>query len=235
MSDTLLTDLQIDVADRLAADSVLGTINVVTERTGDIAAEINRSLGVLTAVGATRGICLVALQISASPESLEAPGPLLNLSLRVRVLENPPLNTSGLLALTVARRVLRVLHHYQPAGLTSVLLADSPCITPVADPIAPVSYEVAFEARESEYETQGKVLDPTISASSGTAPSTITLTCGTAGAAIYYTTNGRLPRSGGAGSALYSAPFVVASPATVRAAAYATGLIASNTSSKIIA
>jgi len=68
---------------------------------------------------------------------------------------------------------------------------------------------------------------PTISPSSGAAPQTVTLTTATTGASIYYTTNGNFPRNGVTGATLYTAPFQVASAATLRCAAYKTGLFGS--------
>ncbi len=73
---------------------------------------------------------------------------------------------------------------------------------------------------------------PVISPNGGTFTSTqsVTLSDTTAGAAIYYTTNGSTPS---ASSTLYSAPFAVSSSETVKAIAIATGYNASAVASAV--
>jgi hypothetical protein len=232
MSDTLLETLQRDVAERLRSDALISTLTVVTERDGDILASIQRALGLVTSRAGNRGLCLTVLQITANPASLDAPGPVLDMVVAVRVLENPVLNNvPGQTALTIARRVTRLLHHYTPIGISSCLTPGTPLITPVVDPEAPVAYEVQFVARQSDFDVPDRVADPAISAPASTTPTTVTISCATADAAIYYTTDGSYPRLEGATSTRYSAPFALSSPATVRATAYAPDLMPSNTAS----
>jgi hypothetical protein len=230
MSDNLLSNVRDEIAARLGADDVLGKLLIITERKGEIRATIEKQLSLLTPKVGNRGICIVVLSIEANPETLEAPGPLLEMNLAVRVLENPTFNNSGLEALNVARRIARILHQYEPQGLCSELLAAKPLIVGVADPIAPLAYDVSFTARESEFASgQVKVSRPLISATGDTAPATVTITCGTAGSVIYYSLDGTFPSPNGAGSTPYSAPFEVEQAARVRACAYAPDLIASDT------
>jgi len=68
-------------------------------------------------------------------------------------------------------------------------------------------------------EFSGKVATPSISPAAGTygADQSITLACLTAGAAIYYTTNGAEPTEG---DTLYTAPFTVSVSTTVKAKAF---------------
>jgi len=69
----------------------------------------------------------------------------------------------------------------------------------------------------------------------------VTLSSGTSGASIYYTTDESFPRfassiggSGATGSTLYTAPFSVSAGTIVRAAAYKTGTTASHVTQKTI-
>lgn len=226
--DRILTDIQADLAGRLLADQVLGRLVIVTERTADILAEVQRALGLAASKMGSRGLCLVVLQATANPDSQEVQGPLLELRLGVRVLENPVLNRTGLDALTVCRRILRILHHYHPVGLTSLLLADTPAIQPVADPIAPLAYDVGFTTREGQFTIAAKVAAPAISATAATVPSVVTLTCATAGAGIWYTLDGTHPHRGNSQAVEYSEPFTVTVAARVRAAGHLTDHIASD-------
>ena len=105
MSDNLLSNVRDEIAARLGADDVLGKVLILTERKGEIHAAIEKQLSLLTPKAGHRGICIVVLTVEANPETLEAPGPLLEMNLAVRVLENPTFNNSGLEALNVARRI----------------------------------------------------------------------------------------------------------------------------------
>lgn len=235
MSDRLIADLQADLAARIRADEVLGGFHVVTERSGDPAAEVGRALGIVSGSAHRRGIALVILQIAGQPETIEVPDPPLVLQPRIRVLEAPLLNQTGTTALELARRVLRVLHHYQPAGLASCLVADSPAIIPVDDPIAPLAYDVGLRCHEADHEPVEKCQTPTVWPDEGiastTAPLTVSLACDTNGAEIRFTLDGSPPYRGNPAASVYSAPFTVDGETLVRAAAWKTGLIASDTTS----
>lgn len=79
-----------------------------------------------------------------------------------------------------------------------------------------------------------KVVAPVISPA-GTLPSvTVTLTCATSGAAIYYTLDGSHPWSGNTSAALYSTPFTLTEAKTVRAIAYKSGSLASDAKAAVI-
>jgi chitinase len=71
---------------------------------------------------------------------------------------------------------------------------------------------------------------PTFSVPAGTysAPQTVALSCATAGASIYYTTNGTVPT---ANSTLYTAPITVSTTQTIKAIAVKSGLTNSNVAS----
>jgi hypothetical protein len=51
----------------------------------------------------------------------------------------------------------------------------------------------------------------------------LTLSCGTVGAAIHYTTDGSFPRPGSGTTILYTSPLALASGTQLRAAAYVPG------------
>lgn len=233
MSDRLIEDLQADIAARIRADEVLGQFPVITERAGDPVAEVAQALGVVSGAEHRRGLALVILQITGRPESIEIPDPPLILQPRIRVVEAPILNSTGTTALSLARRVLRILHHYQPAGLASCLVADSPAIIPTEDPIAPLAYDVGLRCMEGDPEAWLKCCPPTIWPDEGVAsttdPVTVSLACDTEGAEIRYTTDGSPPYRGNPAASVYTAPFTVDGETTVRASAWLTGLIASDT------
>jgi hypothetical protein len=89
--------------------------------------------------------------------------------------------------------------------------------------------------------TSGGGSGATFQSATFTTANLVTLTSGTAGASIYYTTDESFPRfassiggAGATGSTLYSAPFIASSGAIVRAAAYKTGTTASHVTQKTV-
>jgi chitinase len=75
-----------------------------------------------------------------------------------------------------------------------------------------------------------QVISPTFNPPAATysAPQTVALSCATAGASIYYTTNGTVPT---ANSTLYTAPITVSTTQTIKAIAVKSGLTSSNVAS----
>lgn len=231
-TDTIIDDLRDDLAARLASDEALADLPIVTERSGDILGEVAMALGIAEGRPGRRGICLVILQISARPETPEVPNPPLILQPVVRVLEHPILNDTGTTALAVARRIMRVLHHYAPDGLTSCLVADSPSITGVVDEIAPLAYDVAFRCMDDDRSEVGKVAIPTIWPESGEAsaeaPLVVSLACDTEGAEIRYTLDGSPPYRSNPAANAYDSTITLNSPCTLRVAAWKSGLLTSD-------
>ena len=237
MSERTLTLMRDGLAARLNADDWFADINVLTERKADIISAIEKSIGPMKAKGGKSGTCIVVMSPVASDESEEIPGAILHPQLTFRILENPLINNSGVgtgkEALSTAKRVVMLMKHFRMDGVCTELIPEKPTIVPVADPVAPVAYEVRFKARDDDGETLAKVARVAISPASGAAPRTVTLTCATSGAAIYYTTDGSFPWSGNATATLYTVPFSVTSPATVRAGAFLAGAAGSNVSSVV--
>lgn len=233
--DDLIDQLRDDLTARLRADEILAGIEVVTERSGDPLQDVAVSLGLVAGSPGRRGLCIVVLQLSARPETVEIPNPVLILQPIIRVMENPVLNETGMTALSVARRVLRILHHYQPAGLASCLVADSPAIQAAEDPVAPLAYDAAFRCMEGDSELVSKVPCPVIWPEEGVptsdAPISVTIECEDPAATIIYTTDSSPPYRGNGAATEYAATFLVDGPCLVRAAAWRTGYITSDTAS----
>lgn len=233
MSDTILTELQDDLVARLSADALFSNITVLSERKDDLVSRINMALGVLTEKDSKIGICAIVMSPIATVEFPNVTRSPMEITLTVRVLENVLFNQGDTgtktSALTLARRVMRLIHHYHPHGFAQAIVADKPTIVPVPDPLAPLAYEVRFTAQEADVDTYSKVAMPTIGTSGVLPATTVTLATATAGASIYYTTDGTHPWDGNPVAELYSAPFVVNASLTLRVAAVKTDWIASDT------
>lgn len=232
MTETTLLDAQEDIYQRILADEFLAQVPVLKRDTGDIQADIADSLNTLNARSGKAGACIIILQPLADPGEGEVAGGLLRVDFTFLVLEEPITNRAGggtaLHALTIARRLVGILHLYHPRGIIGVLSMQKPAIVPT-ETGAPVSFEVRFEAQEEYFGETLKVATPVLNPRSGAVPQAVTITCATAGAAIYYTLDGSHPYQGNPEAELYTgAPVNVAVAGTLRAGAFKTGLIASD-------
>jgi hypothetical protein len=232
MSERLLTNLQEDLAARLAADEFFVDVPVFTQCKKDIAKEVAQKLGLLTGKSGKNGSCVVMMSPVASMGHIDAMVTQLDVKLSVRVLENVTLNQGSngtqKAALTVAVRILEVLRFYQSQGLSAPLEADDPTILEVEDPVAQLAYEVHFTARVGTTDTIDKVSFPVINITGSVYPKTATITCGTAGASFYYTLDESYPAAGNPTATLYSTPVSLVAAGSVRAVAYKSQSVASD-------
>lgn len=229
MNETSLTDLQHDNAEALRADEVLSALAILDEEKGDLLSAVQTAMGEIQASSGKFGACVIVLSPVCDDANPDTPGGPLDAKVAARVLCDPVVNNdpnigTGIKALTICRRIHRVWKHRVSAGLCQAMVPDRPCIVPVGDPLAPVAYEVRFTTTEADAGTWSKVASPVIVVAGGFA----TVTCATAGAAVYVTTDGSFPRSGNGTAVLYAAPVAVTAGQVVRAAGYKAGSVGSN-------
>lgn len=237
MSEHVLTTLRDDMAARMDADEWFVDIVVLTEKKADLISAIEKAVGPMKGKAGKSGTCVVVMSPVATDEYPDAPGAYLHPQVSVRVLETPLINNSAVgtkkPALSTCKRIVELFKAFGADGVCTPLVPGKPTIVPVADPVAPVAYEVNFRTADASRTVPAKVAQPIVSPASGAAPATVTLVCATGGAAIYYTLDGSYPWSGNPQATLYNAPFAVNTPATVRAGAFKAGAIASNVSSAV--
>lgn len=157
----------------------------------------------------------------------DVPGPRCDLRLGVEIAVNPLVNFAangtGKHLSAIALEVLQAGHQYQLPGVAS-LTADSNAFESGVDAENGLLIAVVTFKSQLNLDPPASVLQPTC-----TVGATVALACATAGATIYYTTDGSLPWSGNATATQYTAPFAVPSAGTdLRAAAYKSGLSGSN-------
>jgi len=228
MSDALELD-QEDFYGRLLAAPALADVKILLQRKGVTESDIESALSVLNDRGNGKiGACILVLMPSLTAVSPDVPGPLYNINMVVQVIEQPMFNTgsggTGLTAEQLAQQVRMLFQHFANGHGGTYGFAS---MEPIAVPEGQISYGVRFERQAGDSAPQSVAL-PTISATGSAAPATVTLACATAGAAIYYTTDGTYPSSANATASLYAAPFVQATAATIRVAAEKAGLQQSN-------
>lgn len=229
MSDTSSLDReQALFLGHLQADTdFFADIKLLQEEKGVTEADIDLALGTLTATGGKLGACAVVLAPVLTSKNPNAPSPMYDIEFAVQVIEQPLLNRSdsgtGKTCTAMAQRVRQLFHHFYSGAKTIYRFSRMELIP--QDP-GRTSYGVTF-ARESGDPHLPRVATPQ-AAASGTNPITLTLTCATAGAAIYYTLDGSYPSARNAAAILYAAPFEVADPGIVCIGAQAPGYLPSS-------
>lgn len=235
---SVLEQLQVDIAARLEADPFFVDVPVYILRPRaslgfvQIQNLINQTLTGLRFQGGKCGVAVIVMIPTADSTEPDAPGPRLTFIPVVRVQEFPPINMgpsgTGKTAEEVALYVLQMLHQFN-FGNNNVLVTASDALTP-SDAFDP---KLTIDCKFNQYsglQRAAKVATVLISPRSGSHSQSVTMTCDTAGAAIYYTTNGDYPTDA---DTLYTAPFTPAAAGTIRAAAIKTDYMQSDVSQAI--
>lgn len=240
-----LQQLQLDIAAMLQADALFEGVQIIVSRPRSaedavlIESNIDSALAGLVQVESSGevfkgGLAIIIMMSEGEVPAPNVPGPQLELVQTVRVIENPLVNMGAdgtqITAEQGALNVLSTLHHWNPGH--GVLTADTRNALKEVNMEGRVTYDVRFR-RDAGITPRGFVQRPLIALADGM----MTLSCGTAGASIYYTLDGSFPGSGGISGQLYTAPVdvsVLTSGSTIRAAAFATGKRGSDISCKTI-
>jgi len=234
-TEDVIDKLPLELQARLESAAYFCDVTIALVEKGSVAREIAAKQSVLATKNGKRGAAVLVLQIVATDEYPEqAFGPL-TLYPSFEVIEQVELNNdaSGTKksARKIAREIIRVLKPVALEGICTDLQVDKPALEPLsnADDIAKnlVRYGVNFKCYECETNSDTQVANVIIDQ----VGETITLTCSTAGSTIYYTTDDSPPWKGNHAAVAYSAPIGIPSDGvTIRACAFAAGVIDGNTS-----
>jgi hypothetical protein len=192
--DTMLETLQADVVAVLKNCPDLADANVMAEDDGDLEKKVLRKLGTLTTgeTGKPGLVCVVALPEVTEAES-NLPGPPVSVTIDIRIIEQPTINRgtagTGIRSSVGALRVLGALH-LRSMGHCALYAG--------ADAVKPVQVEGGYMRHDVKLSMRyGGIQPPEKPAGVGAVyddqAGTLTLSCGTAGAAIWYTTDGSYP------------------------------------------
>ena len=220
MSSTLELD-QDDITARLTLDAVTGLVPVFSQRKGITENDIQTKLGPLNSKNGQVGLVLIVLMPKLVATEANTPGAMYASRYGIQIIDWPAVRRmasggSQISAETMAERVRNLLN-FSSFGRGQSLFFDGMEPAPQADETR-ISYIVYFRKLGADTWIQ-KAATVAISPQSGAAPQTVTLTCATGGAAIYYTTDGTYPSSGNTTATLYSGAISVTTASTLRAAA----------------
>jgi len=214
---------QADIKTVLDLDALFATVTVDLEDKGDIESEIDKGLGTLNTKAGKMGAYALVLEPEETPTNPDTPSPELRIQFGVQVFETQLFNNgadgTGKSVFQLTRRIRQLLHRRSLGRGVLVWKSTSPA--PQSDP-SRRSRVVTFERLDQE-DADVRVGTPLIDPDEGAAGASITLTCATSGAAIYYTTDGSYPCSTNAEATLYAAPFAAVA-GTLKAAAEKSGL-----------
>ena len=217
MTDEILETLQADVFGALKDAPSLANAEIVSANTGDVEAEVLRKLAPLT--GELRGLALVVLHPELISADRNLPGPRMNARIEVQVIEAVLVNrgTGGtqIRATTAALRALSVLHQLRTGSL--LLYADRNPMEPLAGKPGIITYVLRLNAENVSGGTTAKVKQLSFALDES---GDLVITTATAGAEIYYTTDGSFPGSSNDAAFLYDGPIPVTDDFTLRAAAF---------------
>lgn len=239
MSSTLELD-QDDMAARLTADAVAGLTTTFAQRKGITENDVQTRLATLNQKGGLVGLVLIVLMPRLIPKEANTPAPMYDTRYTVQVIDWPAQRRQAVGGIQIsaeemAERVRQILH-FASFGRGQSLFFDGMDPLPMNDPNQ-VSYGIHFRKVGADSAVT-KCAVVAMSPTSGAVPQTVTMTCGTSGAAIYYSIDGSYPSAAAAAltpptSFLYSAPVAITVAGTVRAAAQKTGLQQSDPSTAI--
>jgi len=209
-----LQQLQLDIAAHLTADALFQYVRVVVARPRAaedavlIEQTINEALGGLRKYIARTagqsdvqweaaceadgkaGLLVIVMMSEGEVPSPNGPGPALELVQVLRVIENPMINEgtdgTGLTVEEVATNVLSALHHWTNDGRQSLYPAKT--ALKEVNLANGIGYDVSFK-RLLQITPRTAVARPVLAI----ADPSMTITCATSGASIYYTTDGSFP------------------------------------------
>ena len=210
---------QEDLGARLAA--VFPLIPVKVQRRGVIESDVETALEALNSAGGKSGAVIIVLMPRLLPEMRDAPGPRYFARHGIQVITWPPAALSatgaGFTTEAIVETVIEITH-YLSLGRGNVLVFDG--VEPVTVKPGRVSYTV-YLRRLGVVGAILKTAIPKIDSTVESGGILVSLSCGTADSEIWYSQDGTYPVPGGAGSLLYSEPFLITAPCTLRAAANA--------------
>lgn len=235
---------QADLKGLLDADPQFVDVPTIIEDEGDLLYQVLISTGAISPkTGQTKfGVCAVIAQPSGRDRDSGVQFGPFDLEWQIWILENRLLNKdtanggTGKAAFSLARRAARLWKNYRSGGLiinfsglrivpqNLVLLGEDKSETSF------IGYAVKANGAEGDATVYQKCAPVIISPNSGAVPQTVSLTCATPGASIYWTQDATLshPFSGNAAAALYAAPLAITAAGTLRARAHKTDYIGSD-------
>jgi hypothetical protein len=232
MSDTVLEDTEADIFGILSATPSLALAKIIRADEGLTEADVAQSLVTMTGTEKI-GLGIVVLPAEVVEAERNQPGPPLRISASCQVIEAVLINRgatgTGIKASVAALRALGALHHQQIGN--RVLYAERNAVEPLPGKKGYVSYLVTLFSEANGSADVGRVRQLGFALDGD---GDLVISTATAGAAIYYTTDGSFPGPSNDEATLYDGPVNITDDMTLRAAAFLSPLNPSDISEVII-
>ena len=188
------------------------------------AERIGQQLAAAFGANGKAGAAVMAMLPTLDVDAPNAPGPQFDVIETLLVVVHAEINASsigtGKHAGTIAREVCRHFHHTRTSSLIQLWNANRAAIAPATEFAGNLEgWYVSISSKWAQ-STPPRCATPTVAVDG----SQVTLSCATAGAALYYTLDGTYPGSGNPAATLYTAPFTQAAAAEIAVGAELTGL-----------
>jgi hypothetical protein len=234
----LLIQLHWDITGKLNSEPLLQYNTILPYRKAVVAAEVQKRLPHLTPKNGKYGCGGLVNMATLRGHSPNVTPPMGDWIQTIDVIERPPLNfdVNGTMIedIRLARLIRSALHGFNILGL-SVLYQDDIAIQaiPDADQLweGCTAQRVSFQLPNIPEDFYSRSVMPQIAFAGGVC----TLTAGTAGDAVWFTTDGTFPgpgntagANGACTAAIYAAPFAAATGIVVRAAAWGAASLGSD-------
>lgn len=227
---------QDDIVQRLATDPLFqSAVPVLEQRKGITESDVQIAISTANSQSGVVGTVAIVLMPRLAGQDPNAPGPRYTTRYPIQVIDWPLVRRQGqggslLSAEFISDRLRQIIHGFNP-GRGQSMYFDK--MEPIAVDDNRVSYIVTFKKLGSDFPPVSCAAIGISPVTGTVGPVTCTLSCQTAGVAIYYTIDGTYPSSIGQTATLYTGPFTVAGGTTVRAAAELSGFQQSNVISTV--
>jgi len=227
---TGLRQLQHDLEGRIRSCPAFADVGVVvvtgtsTREQNTFREQIEKLLAGIRTVNGKSGLCIVIPQPSVQVREPNLPGPQLSVTCKVDIVEDSIINRgeggTELSADEAAMTLLSLIGDGWMARPWLTFIPDTEALEELAIPedmAGDVAWRLNFRL-ELGLTPFGRVPTPTLTLDDGD----LTMACGDAEAAIWFTTDDSFPWPGNVEATEYSAPFTPPAGVTIRAAAYRT-------------
>ncbi len=212
-----ITHIQELIESMLIAEPYFEDISVIRLDRGDIENIIDIAVAKI-------GICVLIMTPKMTVKNDDTPGPFFEIQATCEIVENVIVNRAatgtGKAASEVAEMVAATVH-LKPAPGDNVLACQSVELTGVGKSGDRQQTTITYAADFKTYGGLALDVNPTATPVITDTTGTISMTCATAGASIFYTTNGKNP--GPQSGTLYTGPFSVSSGTRIRVRAWIWG------------
>lgn len=229
--DVSIALLQEDIAFKLNSEGYFANINVQLERKELYESVVELATVWQTIKGGASGVGVIVAMPEINVEDPDSPGPELVCLQTLTVLEEPNINqTTGTGTLTFAEDIgiyiLQLLHQFSLAQ-NITLFARGRVMTPNRDYAGVRGVDCRLEYKFTPASLNVVATVPISFNDPNEGTYVVVLTCATAGAQIYYTTDGSFPGPANGAAQIYQAGFRADTGTQIRAAAYAAGMAGS--------